>query len=1251
MKSFQPRFIHSVLIAVAVFSGSLFFANLAVYANGEGGFWSGMGMSAQVNCSNPSSPTVRLDWQNNTGDVYYFIARDGAAYAGGRSYGSLTYTDTNVNPGYTYSYWVDGYTAEGTQNSRTSVTVTVQCSSPRSADFTVNGQTSIIATFDTYLDFEGKQQGNVGCDLNLYKANNEYVGPYKRGGGAGVSFGGTNADGTIQLTFTGQDGTFNSSDYGLNKIFAQPYGGYNFVLKCSDGSGVDLVRSVYVDFSPPPPANITVNGLSSCSSAGLTWSLTPGSLAGSYPSGSYTVTPATGGTTYTVSPRVSSGYTAAVSNSDGGGSSMLVYGNQNKTFSVQCTTDLCNPPPSPSTQTLQCPSGTGTYTQTTTYTNGPAPSCTLTSSVTDNQASACSGTPLPACRIDSFPTQYESGGVVYPTWATTYSNNVVLSGGQFGSGVVVEPDGSRAINISSNTLLTITANAGSTCSPSASASAWMYAESVSMCTVPGKEYLQASDPNCKPDVPSCSFVNPYDGSDGFPDFGETGDGYTNIFWYSNASSLTLSGGPYSNYPVSAPNSSGYFYFPNITANTTVVLTGNNGQCSNTSIIYAAAVPPAPSPFTATPQGCGTGQINLSWGESPGSYNYIVYRDGTQIYSGPEWNPYGWNIKSDVGLAPGSPHSYSVIGESPNGRTSQNVASANAPVACPVPATVTLSANPSTVAYGAASTLTWSSSNATSCTASDGSAGWSGAKATAGNQSTGNLTTNTTYTITCTGPGGNSTPKSVTVTVNPPPPSSPTGFTVSPTSCGNNWLSLSWYPPSTGTATNYKVYRDGGGIPIYNGTGADIQLGEGAMGFSDTGLVAGSSHNYTVTASNAYGTSAPASGSGIVTANCTPTASLSADSPNVAYNTATTLRWSSTNATSCTASGGSWNGPQAISGSVSTGNLTSNTTYTLTCTNTSTGINSTPVSTTVTVGAAPMSGTLTPATPSCTIAAGNSSCNIDFSWTTLNPVATSVVTKPVNVTVASGNSGTNVPFAVKYNTETFYLYNNGIELANRAVTSDCASGSSWNGSICYSAPAFDYTLSSPGSVSVTRGGGSQQKNISTVAVTGSQRVDIINTTSSMPTGLSAVPSVCTPEGVPCTSTITIAATSAATAGTYDITFFGSPAGASTVAKTLSVTVQNPTGVVVTCAVNKSTANVGESVGWSSSVSGGIPPYTSYAWSGSGVPSPAPTSSSFSTTYSTTGTKTAQVTVTDSVGGQGTCTPVSTLINFDPTIIEF
>jgi hypothetical protein len=65
-------------------------------------------------------------------------------------------------------------------------------------------------------------------------------------------------------------------------------------------------------------------------------------------------------------------------------------------------------------------------------------------------------------------------------------------------------------------------------------------------------------------------------------------------------------------------------------------------------------------------------------------------------------------------------------------------------------TVTLTSSASSVTNGQSATLTWSSTNATSCTASGA---WNGALATSGSQSTGALSENSSFTLTCAGGGG------------------------------------------------------------------------------------------------------------------------------------------------------------------------------------------------------------------------------------------------------------------------------------------------------------------------------------------------------------------------------------------------------------------------------------------------------------------------------------------------------------------
>jgi hypothetical protein len=166
---------------------------------------------------------------------------------------------------------------------------------------------------------------------------------------------------------------------------------------------------------------------------------------------------------------------------------------------------------------------------------------------------------------------------------------------------------------------------------------------------------------------------------------------------------------------------------------------------------------------------------------------------------------------------------------------------------PLP-TVQISANPASVAAGASSTVTWSSTDSTACAASGD---WSGALAVSGSQSSGVLTSDATYTLTCSGPGGVSAPASATVSVIKP----------------------------------------------------------------------------------------------------IPTAALTVKPSVIATGQTATLRWTSTNAATCTASGG-WSGSLASSGSQASAALSTTTTFSLTCSGA--GGNSALVSAIVTVSSVPMS---------------------------------------------------------------------------------------------------------------------------------------------------------------------------------------------------------------------------------------------------------------------------------------------------------
>ncbi len=219
------------------------------------------------------------------------------------------------------------------------------------------------------------------------------------------------------------------------------------------------------------------------------------------------------------------------------------------------------------------------------------------------------------------------------------------------------------------------------------------------------------------------------------------------------------------------------------------------------------------------------------------------------------------------------------------------------------------ASPSTVASGASAILNWSASDATACTAAGA---WSGTRATAGTQSTGALTASRTYSLTCTGAGGSAT-QVATVTVSQQVPPAPTvSLSVGPSvvTAGGS-ATLTW---SSRNATSCAASGGWTGHEPLNGT-------------QSTGALSATTH-YTLTCSGTGGT---ATQTATVTVHApAPTISLKATPSTVASGGASTLTWATTGATACSASG-TYNGSVATSGSHTTGPLSANATYNLSCT--------------------------------------------------------------------------------------------------------------------------------------------------------------------------------------------------------------------------------------------------------------------------------------------------------------------------------
>jgi chitodextrinase len=169
-------------------------------------------------------------------------------------------------------------------------------------------------------------------------------------------------------------------------------------------------------------------------------------------------------------------------------------------------------------------------------------------------------------------------------------------------------------------------------------------------------------------------------------------------------------------------------------------------------------PTAPTNLAAT--AVSQSQINLTWSaasDNVGVTGYRVYRNG--IAQGTTTN----TAYQDTGLSANMSYAYTVRAYDAAGNQSPDSfgATATTPAPAPIP-TVGITATPANVAAGGSSTLDWSSTDATSCA---GSGSWSGSKPLSGTQVVNNITAPSTYTLTCSGAGGQAV---ASATVTPAP---------------------------------------------------------------------------------------------------------------------------------------------------------------------------------------------------------------------------------------------------------------------------------------------------------------------------------------------------------------------------------------------------------------------------------------------------------------------------------------------------
>ncbi|MEK7538952.1 MAG: peptidoglycan-binding protein [Patescibacteria group bacterium] len=627
-----------------------------------------------------------------------------------------------------------------------------------------------------------------------------------------------------------------------------------------------------------------------------------------------------------------------------------------------------------------------------------------------------------------------------------------------------------------------------------------------------------------------------------------------LTWSStNATSCSLSGVP------SVTGISGTATISNITSTGTysMMCTGSGGSVTQ-SVTITVTVPVTPPTVTlSSPQTTITSgnTATLMWSST----------NATSCTASGAW---GGNaaLSGTQTLTPTVTGTYTLTCTNTAGSASQSI-TITVTTATPVP-TVTISATPASVTSGSPITLTWSSTNATTCTASNG---WTGTKAISGTQAS-NPTTTTTYTLTCTGAGGSSAQSTtVTVTALPLPTVSLTSPQTTITSGSN--ASLAWSSTNATTCTASGAWSGAKAtsgtqtltaltatgtytLTCTNTTGsvnrsvtitvtAAVPLPTVSLTSPQTTITSGSNASLawsstnasTCTASGAWSGSKTLSGTqtltaltatGTYTLTCTnttgsvnqsviitvtavvpsaPTATITATPTSVTSGGSTVIAWSSTNATSCTATGGTngWSGTKGISGTQTFSNLSANTTYTMTCTGS--GGTTAPQSTTVVVTA--------PATPTVTLTANTTSvtsggtailtwtstnastCTASGAWSgnktlsgtqTLSNLTTTgtytmtcgTATQSLTIAVAAPSATPNPTATITANPTSITSGGSTVLTWSSANASTCSASGGWSGTKGLSGTETISSIGSAASFTLTCGTATQSTNVSVAA---------------------------------------------------------------------------------------------------------------------------------------------------------------------------
>jgi len=378
------------------------------------------------------------------------------------------------------------------------------------------------------------------------------------------------------------------------------------------------------------------------------------------------------------------------------------------------------------------------------------------------------------------------------------------------------------------------------------------------------------------------------------------DGSTTLNWnVVDAVSCSASGAWSGNQPMSGSYNTG-----SLSTNTTYVLncTGNLGEPASSQVDIIVADPPVVNLSADSTTIPYNSSANLSWTvtgaqtcEGEGDWT------GSKPFSGT------YNTGNLI-----SSKSYTLFCNGVGGPTRSTITiTIESPSNTPE---LNFSSDRYFIGYDESVTLQWSSTNADACIASGD---WSGSKPLLGSQGSGNLQNDRHYVLTCSNSSGGSIARIIDIVVAPRP--------VDP-------------PELTFTADDYDIDYGTSTTLRWTSNYTTSCNALGTFGWSkpttgtyDTGALF-SSRTYTL---RCYG-----DGGTRVTQNITinvgpnpnpvPTLNFSAQNDPIAYNTSTTLNWTTTNADTCSGSGAWGSSSRPTSGSYNTGNLTGDASYSLSC---------------------------------------------------------------------------------------------------------------------------------------------------------------------------------------------------------------------------------------------------------------------------------------------------------------------------------